>query len=93
MIDRRLLKNFDWVLLFDALLLCAIGLIQIYSATFDAAGNTNNLAIKQSYWILIGMAIAFLVISIDYHRLAQWSPLFFLMDISTLIIKRVTCTC
>jgi len=85
MIDRRLLKNFDWVLLFDALLLCAIGLIQIYSATFDSTGNTNNLALKQSYWVLIGMAIAFLVISIDYHRLAQWSPLFFLMDISTLI--------
>ncbi|MGA1868772.1 MAG: rod shape-determining protein RodA [bacterium] len=85
MIDRRLLKNFDWVLLFITLLLCTIGLVQIYSATFDPTGAIKNLALKQLYWILIGLTMAFCVISIDYHRLAQWGPLFYFIDIATLV--------
>ena len=36
MLDRRLFANFDWVLLSIVLMLCAVGIVAMYSATMGS---------------------------------------------------------
>jgi rod shape determining protein RodA len=68
-IDRRLLFNIDWVLLLGALLLAAIGVSTIYSATHS--GRSADLYLKQLYLIGLGMVGLLLALLVDYRRLAD----------------------
>ncbi len=75
MIDRRLITNFDWGFLFLVLLIAGIGVVNISSATASYAMQDTPYAVRQIYWILIGICIAIMVCSIDYHLfqdMAYW---------------------
>jgi rod shape determining protein RodA len=71
---RRVLsfRDFDWALLAMVLLLCAVSVFEIYSATLHTkyAGYHN----KQLFWIAAGLAAMFLFAKIDYHLLLDWVP-------------------
>lgn len=69
MIDRRLITNFDWMLLGLVLLICAVGVVNIYSASSSYVLSGTPYYLKQMSWILVGLAIMLLVCSIDYHLL------------------------
>jgi rod shape determining protein RodA len=85
MIDRRLLVNFDWLLLLAAIILCSIGVLLIYSAISGPYAEVKQgLYIKQIYWVFIGLIVMLLVISIDYHHLARWSPVLYFFNLLTL---------
>ena len=60
MIDRRLLTNFDWKLLTLILLLAAMGVMNIYSASASYKVVGTPYAVKQIYWIAAGMMLAVL---------------------------------
>src|SRR6185503_2411171 len=68
-VDRRLLINVDWFLVGTCLLLSAIGVATILSATH--AGRGQGMEIKQIYWILIGLAALLVSVTIDYRRLTD----------------------
>ncbi len=90
MIDRRLLKNFDWSIFFFAILLSLIGVMTIYSATrpvLDAAQQSYYL--KQLYWMGLGLICFFAVVSIDYRWLIKFAYVFFFIGIILLIIVLV----
>ncbi|ADI84912.1 rod shape-determining protein RodA [Geobacter sulfurreducens] len=75
MIDRRLITNFDWMLLGLVLLICAVGVVNIYSASSSYVLSGTPYYLKQMSWVLVGLAIMLLVCSIDYHLLedvAYW---------------------
>lgn len=75
MIDRRLITNFDWMLLGLVLLICAVGVVNIYSASSSYVLSGTPYYLKQMSWILVGLTIMLLVCSIDYHLLedvAYW---------------------
>ncbi len=86
MFDRRLAANFDWLLL---LLICIVtieGVVVIYSATFsDAVRQSNPLYLRQIYWLLLGVAAIFVVISIDYHHLGRWSYALYAINVGLLM--------
>jgi rod shape determining protein RodA len=71
---RRFLsfRDFDWTLLGMVLLLCAISVLEIYSATLHTkfAGFHN----KQMLWISGGLVAMFIFAKIDYHRLIDFVP-------------------
>jgi len=67
MIDRRLLTNFDWGLLLLVLIIAAIGVVNISSATASYALVDTPYQLRQIYWILIGLFLVMLLCSIDYH--------------------------
>ncbi|MCM2357333.1 MAG: rod shape-determining protein RodA [Geobacteraceae bacterium] len=73
MIDRRLLTNFDWTLFGLTLLIAAIGVLNMYSATVSYKLIGTPYFLKQSYWILLGLFLVVLVCSIDYHLLEDIS--------------------
>ncbi len=90
MIDRRLLKNFDWSILFLALLLSFIGVMTIYSATrpiLDA--EQQSFYWRQFYWIGLSLISFFIVISIDYRWFIKFAYLFFIIGIILLIMVLV----
>jgi rod shape determining protein RodA len=81
-VDRRMLFSVDWVQLGVALLLSLIGVATIASAT--QSGRYHGLHVKQLY--LIGFALALLLLSLllDYRRLADRAPLFYLVALASL---------
>jgi rod shape determining protein RodA len=68
-IDRRLLFNIDWVLVLGALLIAAIGVFTVYSATHS--GRSADLYLKQLYLIGLGLVGMLLALLVDYRRLAD----------------------
>ncbi len=69
MIDRRLLTNFDWTLLGLTLVIAAMGVVNIYSATASYTIPGTAYYLKQLYWILTGLILVLAVSSVDYHVL------------------------
>ncbi len=75
MIDRRLFTNFDWTLYGLVILIAAIGVLNIYSASASYKLIGTPFFIKQIYWITGGLLLVVLICSIDYHLLedvAYW---------------------
>lgn len=74
--DRRLLLNFDLVLLLTVLLIAACGLLNLYSTTYATAAGTS-LFFKQLYFYLMGFVLLLIIISFDYRLLISWNyPLY-----------------
>ncbi|HIJ95221.1 MAG TPA: rod shape-determining protein RodA [Desulfuromonadales bacterium] len=73
MIDRRLLLNFDWILLGLVLVVSLLGIINIYSATTPYKIIGTAYYLKQCYWLLAGITISLMVSSIDYHIMEDFS--------------------
>ncbi|RNC69898.1 MAG: rod shape-determining protein RodA [Desulfuromonadales bacterium] len=67
MIDRRLITNFDWTLLVLVLVIGAVGVMNIYSASASYTIVGTPYYVKQLYWIGVGLVLMVLVCSIDYH--------------------------
>jgi len=65
-------RDFDWTLFGMVALLCAISVLEIYSATL----HTKYLGFhtKQVYWIAGGVVAMFVFAKIDYHKLIDWVP-------------------
>src|SRR5919204_6359486 len=62
-------RDFDWVLLAFVLLICLLGVMQIYSATLNT--KFAGAHVKQLYWIMAGVALMFLVSLINYQALLE----------------------
>jgi len=56
MFDRRLVQNFDWLLLGLVFAITAMGLVNLYSAGYNR-GEGTPLYIKQLYWLAVGLAL------------------------------------
>jgi len=85
-IDRRLIKNFDWVTLSVTILICLIGIATIYSATRPLGAEEHPaFYIKQTFWLILGLAALFLVVSIDYIWISRYSLLLYITGTILLI--------
>ena len=85
--DRRLILNFDWVLLFLALGICVLGILNIYSAGFSLTDpRLKFLYLKQLAWIGIGlffMAMAFLI---DYRSITRHAYIIYIISLIMLAL-------
>jgi rod shape determining protein RodA len=87
MFDRRLVQNFDWILLFLLILIVTISLTNLYSATYpirDAGGD--KIFSKQVYWFLMGFVVLFMVTFFDYHLLERGGYSIYVFSIILLIM-------
>ncbi len=67
--DRRLLLNFDWVLIGAVLVVSTMGMVNLYSSTHHYTNVGTSLYFKELAYYLMGAAIVLLVVSIDYRVL------------------------
>jgi rod shape determining protein RodA len=82
--DRRLITHFDWVLLIVIGLTAAIGILNLYSATYAWTGPTP-FYLKQAYWLGIGLLVALLVCAFDYRHLEYLGFLFYGINLVLLV--------
>jgi len=77
------LRDFDWLLLSFVLLICGLGVMEIYSATLHT--KFAGVHTKQVYWIMAGVVLMFLVSLIDYHALLDKIHWFYIASIVSLV--------
>jgi rod shape determining protein RodA len=90
MFDRRLIQNFDWVLVLILLLIAGVSLTNLYSATYpiwDAGGR--QIFLKQIYWFLIGFAFFFTMILFDYHYIERMAYPIYILSLGLLVVVLV----
>jgi rod shape determining protein RodA len=85
--DRRLLFNFDWVLLFLVLSISLIGVLNLYSAGYSLADlNGKPLYVRQMYWIMIGLMFMVICFCIDYRFICRYAYVIYVISIILLIM-------
>jgi rod shape determining protein RodA len=74
-LDRRLIKNFDWLTFGLIICLSLIGVITIYSATRPPAGvgEHPDFYSKQIIWLIISIAALFAMVFFDYKLLDRYA--------------------
>jgi rod shape determining protein RodA len=73
--DTRIYRQFDPVMFFCMLALIGLGVLMIYSATFQTA--SGELYMRQLQWFAVAMILFFILLNIDYHHMAEASlPLY-----------------
>jgi rod shape determining protein RodA len=63
----RSLRDLDWPLLIITLVICAMGILQIYSASHETVWS--DAWWKQALWVLAGVGIMWIAAKVDYHTL------------------------
>lgn len=87
MIDRRIIKNFDWITLSILLLLSVMGILTIFSATrAPISGETPSYYIRQFYWLIISICALIAIVSFDYVWLNRFSYIFYGIGLTLLIL-------
>lgn len=85
--DRQLFTDFDWTLLGIVLSICAIGLLNVYSAGFSLASvKSSPFYVKQLQWIIIGLVLMVIVFLIDYRVISQYAYILYGASLLLLIV-------
>jgi rod shape determining protein RodA len=78
-------RDTDLPLFVIVLLICAVGVLQIYSATL---GNPlfHGAWWKQIFYIFGGLLLMWLVLAVDYHSLMHYVPMLYITSVAALVI-------
>jgi rod shape determining protein RodA len=85
MFDRRLIQNFDWVLLALVLMIVGMGIVNLYSAGFNRQVGETSLYVKQLYWLAVGLGLLCLTLLVDYRHLEKLSYPLYILSILLLV--------
>lgn len=80
-------RDFDWVLLGMVLLLSAISVFEIYSATMHT--KFVGFHTKQLFWLAAGLVAMFAMSLVNYHRLldiVHWAYGFFMLSLVAVMV-------
>src|SRR5712675_481377 len=76
-------RDFDWVLMIFVLAICALGVLQIHSATEHT--KFAGAHVRQIYWVLAGVGAMFLVSLLNYQALLERIHWFYIVSLASLI--------
>jgi len=79
----RSFRDIDWSLVAIALIIAAVGVLQIYSATHDT--RWQDAWWKQLIWIAVALGLMWIVMAVDYHMVLGQIPLLYAGSITALI--------
>src|SRR4051794_32827391 len=77
-------RDIDWTLLLVVMLICAVGVLQIYSATLGTESHSTWW--KQIFYILGGLVLMVMVIPRDYHSFLHHVPLMYISGTVLLLV-------
>ena len=78
MLERRLYRHIDWLLVGALMLLCAIGVTMIYSTTYDPMVDVVGPQVSTQLWALgIGLVAFIIMLSVDYRWFSDSSLVIF----------------
>jgi rod shape determining protein RodA len=81
--EYRSSRDLDWPLVLLALALCALGILQIYSATTGTMWAQAWW--RQTLFVVVGLLLMYVTTKVDYHRLLEHSPLLYAIGLITLL--------
>lgn len=76
------LKKIEWLIPICAIILCGIGLVALFSASYDTGFNELK---KQAIWVGISFILMIVLMFIDYKVLVKLSPILYGITIIMLI--------
>src|SRR5260370_33292553 len=76
-------RDYDWLLLAILAAICALGVIEIYSATHGS--SLAGMHTKQVRWLVIGFILMCALSRLDYHLILDQAPILYLLGIAALI--------
>ena len=80
----RSVRDLDWTLLAITLVICALGVVQIYSATLDT--KWQDAWWKQILWITCALVVMWIFTSVDYHSLLDRVPWLYGISVGLLLV-------
>jgi rod shape determining protein RodA len=80
-------RDIDWTVLIIVLLICAVGTLQIYSATRDT--EFQSAWWRQIVYILGGLMLMFVLLAVDYHTLLHFVPMMYIGSVLALLVTYV----
>ena len=84
-IDRQLLKSFDWVMLAAVLLIAAMGLVNLYSATYAGGDASTTAFFRQLFFFLAGFSFIIIIHLFDYRVLLTWNYPLYILTVCVLL--------
>ncbi|MBI3798597.1 MAG: rod shape-determining protein RodA [Deltaproteobacteria bacterium] len=87
--DRRLISHLDWLLLLLTLMLLGIGVMAVYSATYQSGHRLSPWATRQLSWAALGLIGMFAAFAIDYRRLENWAYVLYGLSLVLLVLVPV----
>jgi rod shape determining protein RodA len=76
-------RDFDWVLLLIVLIICSLGVLEIYSATLST--KFQGMHIRQIYWVSAGLVLMFILSMVNYQVLLENVPWMYGIAIVSLV--------
>src|ERR1700732_2803237 len=76
-------RDYDWWLLAILATICALGVVEIYSATHGS--TLAGMHMKQVRWLAIGFIAMFALSRIDYHLILDQAPILYLVGVTALV--------
>jgi len=76
-------RDYDWWLLAILVAICALGVIEIYSATHGSA--LVGMHIKQIRWLVVGVVLMFALSRVDYHVIMDQALILYIIGIAALL--------
>lgn len=83
----RSYRDLDWALILVAVIICMIGILQIYSATHNT--KWHDAWWKQIVWTVVALGLMWLILSVDYHTLLGQVPLLYGVSVLALLVLRL----
>lgn len=83
MVDRRLIKNFNWSIFSLVALICLVGLINLYSASYQIGLSIFK---KQLLWIAVGFVGVIFVSFLESKTIERYTYHMYLASLALLII-------
>lgn len=80
-------RDIDWTVLLIVLMICAVGVLQIYSATRDT--DTPSAWWKQILYVAGGLFLMWIVTVVDYHTLLHFVPGLYIASVIALLTTYV----
>src|ERR1035438_7137316 len=77
-------RDIDWTVLLIVLLICGVGVLQIYSATRDT--DYTSAWWKQILYVAGGLFFMWLMTMIDYHAMLHWVPGLYIGSVVALLV-------
>jgi len=79
---KNILKNMQWSILVCTILLIAIGVVALFSATKNVEYDELK---KQITWLIISIPVLIAIIAINYETIIKVTPFFYVVALLLLI--------
>src|SRR5437868_13332213 len=76
-------RDYDWWLLAILATICALGVIEIYSATHGS--SLAGMHWKQVRWLAVGLVLMFALSRVDYHLILEQALILYLLSLAALL--------